>query len=145
VIWVAESIEYPGDGVVPNIGREAFERFVPVMMTVVPPPAGPVVGLIDVMVGGRTGETKVKKSSELVPDVPLGVVTVTLTVPVPAGLTTVIWVAETTTTLVPAVAPKSTAVAPVKLVPVRVTEVPPVERPLLGDTAVTLGTSVSPV
>ncbi len=86
-----------------------------------------------------------KKSSELTPDVPLVVVTVTFTVPEPAGLCTVIWLAETTTTLVPAVDPKSTAVAPVKLVPVRVTEVPPVEGPLVGVTAVTVGAALVPV
>ncbi len=73
-------------------------------------------------------------------EVPPAVVTVTSTGPTePAGLSTVISVAETTTTLVPAVDPKSTAVAPVKLVPVRVTEVPPVEGPLVGDTTVTVG------
>ena len=54
-------------------------------------------------------------------DVPPGVVTVTSTVPVPAGLSAVIVVSLTTVTLVAAVVPKSTAVAPVKPVPVIVT------------------------
>ncbi len=39
-----------------------------------------------------------------------------------------IWVAETTVKLVAAVAPKLTAVAPVKPVPVMVTVVPPASR-----------------
>ena len=54
---------------------------------------------------------------------PAGMVTVTSTVPAaPAGEVAVIWVAETTVKAVAAVAPKSTAVAPVKSVPVMVTD-----------------------
>ena len=54
---------------------------------------------------------------------PPGVVTVTSTVPAAcAGAVAVIWVAETTVKVVAAVAPKSTAVAPVKPVPVMVTD-----------------------
>ena len=53
----------------------------------------------------------------LTAEVPLGVVTVTSTVPVPAGAVTVRLVAVTPVIAVPAVEPKSTAVAPVKLVP----------------------------
>ena len=56
---------------------------------------------------------------------PAGVVTVTSTMPVPAGLSAVIVVSLTTVTSVAAVVPKSTAVAPVKPVPVIVTNVPP--------------------
>ena len=66
------------------------------------------------MVGGRGGRGATA-----------GVVTVTSTVPAAwAGVVAVIWVAETTVKLVAAVAPKSTAVAPVKLVPVMVTDGP---------------------
>ena len=61
-------------------------------------------------------------------DVPAGVVTVTSTVPVPAGLSAVIVVSLTTVRFVAGVVPKSTAVAPVKLVPVIVTRVPPAVR-----------------
>src|ERR1700733_6314853 len=46
----------------------------------------------------------------------------------------------TTSTLVPATVPKCTEVAPVKLVPKRVTSVPPVMGPELGETSVTVGT-----
>ncbi len=53
---------------------------------------------------------------------PAGVVTVTSTVPVPAGLSAVIVVSLTTVRFVAGVVPKSTAVAPVKLVPVIVTK-----------------------
>ena len=44
-----------------------------------------------------------------------------------------------TMTLVAGVVPKSTAVAPVKLVPVMVTEVPPAGRPPDGEIPVTVG------
>jgi hypothetical protein len=79
-------------------------------------------------------------SAELVALVPPAVVTVTLTVPdCSAGETAVIEVDETTVTLVAATVPKSTAVAPVRLVPVIVTDVPPVTGPEVGLTAVTVG------
>jgi hypothetical protein len=70
--------------------------------------------------------------------VPAGVVTVTSTVPVPAGAVAVIWVAEFTA-YVAAVAPKRTAVAPLNPVPVMVTVVPPASGPEVGLTPVTVG------
>ena len=72
--------------------------------------------------------------------VPAEVVTVTSSVPEPAGDETVISVAETTVKLVAAVVPKSTAVAPVNPEPVTVTVVPPAGRPATGLRAVTFGT-----
>jgi hypothetical protein len=82
-------------------------------------------------------------SAELVADVPAGVVTVTSTTPaVPAGLIAVIEVGETTVTPVAALAPKSTAVAPVKPVPVIVTSVPPAVVPEVGLTPETVGGEV---
>ena len=74
-----------------------------------------------------------------VAEVPPGVVTVTSTAPVPAGSTAVIVVALTTVKLVAAVVPKSTAVAPVKSVPVIVTIVPPAGGPAVGLRPVTAG------
>jgi hypothetical protein len=74
--------------------------------------------------------------------VPPAVVTVTCTVPaVPAGATAVIWVAELTVNEVAGVAPKLTAVAPVKFVPVSTTVVPPATGPALGTIAVRVGTA----
>jgi hypothetical protein len=68
------------------------------------------------------------------------VVTVTFTVPGdPAGDVTVMEVGETTVSAVPGVLPKLAAVAPVKLVPVSVTAVPPAVVPDTGETAVTDG------
>ena len=73
---------------------------------------------------------------------PPGVVTTTLAVPAaPAGVTAVIDVLLTTTTLVAAAPPMVIPVAPVKFVPVMVTDVPPAVGPLLGETAVTVGGS----
>ncbi len=48
-------------------------------------------------------------------------------------------VSELTVKLVAALAPKSTAVAPVNPVPVMVTDVPPAAGPVFGLTAVTVG------
>ena len=78
-------------------------------------------------------------SAVLVALVPPGVVTVTSTVPaVPAGALAVI-VVELVTVKVAAWLPKSTALAPKRLVPVMLTDVPPVVKPPVGLTAVTVG------
>ncbi len=74
--------------------------------------------------------------------VPAGVVTVTSTVPVPAGEVAVIWVSEPTVKEVAGLGPKRTALAPVKPVPVMVTDVPPAAGPEVGLMAVTDGPPV---
>ena len=73
---------------------------------------------------------------------PPAVVTRTSTVPVPAGDVAVIWVAELTVKAAAGVAPKLTAVAPVKFVPVIVTDVPPVAGPEVGEIDVTVGDGI---
>ena len=60
-------------------------------------------------------------SSELVGEVPAGVVTVMSTVPVPAGLVAVIWVSVSTLIAAALIAPNPTSVAPVNPLPVMVT------------------------
>ena len=65
--------------------------------------------------------------------------TVMSTVLVPAGDVTVIDVAELTVKLGAGLVPKSTPDAPVKPVPVIVTEVPPAAGPLTGLRPVTVG------
>ena len=71
-------------------------------------------------------QTYVNASAALA--VPLGVVTATLCAPtVPAGVTAVMLVDETTTTLVAATPPTVTLVAPVKFAPVIVIGAPPKE------------------
>jgi hypothetical protein len=71
--------------------------------------------------------------------VPPAVVTVTSTVPIPAGEVAVIWVALLTVKEAAALLPKLTAVAPEKLVPVMVTLVPPCIGPVFGLTLATAG------
>ena len=70
---------------------------------------------------------------------PPGVVMRTSTVPLPAGAVAVICVALLTVKPVAAVAPKVTATAPEKLVPVMMTVVPPVAGPEVGEMLVTTG------
>jgi hypothetical protein len=107
-------------GVVPKSTTVAPLNPVPVIVTEVPPAAGPLDGLIPLIVGAATA-VYVNWSAGEVADVPRGVATVTFTVPVPAGLSAVIVVSLTTVTPVAAFVPKSTAAAPVKPVPVIVT------------------------
>ncbi len=73
---------------------------------------------------------------------PAAVMTVTSTVPVPAGFERIIWEAVSLRKLVTFIGPKSTAVAPARFVPVIVTSVPPVVGPAVGLTAVTAGSFV---
>lgn len=74
---------------------------------------------------------------------PLAVVTVTSTVPLPlpGGDTTTIEVADSTVKLVAFFDPTPTAVAPPRLVPVILIWTPPVSGPLLGVTALMVGGS----
>ena len=80
-------------------------------------------------------------SLALVAEVPLAVVTVTFTVPVPDGAMTVSESPPPATLMeVPGFeGPKSTAVAPVKPVPLTVTVLVPPGDPLVGLTEVTVG------
>src|SRR5262249_52427134 len=96
---------------------------VPVIVTAVPPAAGPLLGLTDVTVGAVP--TKVNWSpGGLAAEVAFSVVTNTSTVPAgSAGETAVRLVDETNTTLVPDTVPNLTVLPDVKLVPVIVTGV----------------------
>ena len=78
-------------------------------------------------------------SAAEVAEVPPVVVTLMSTVPVPAGDVAVIEVAELTVKLAAVVPPNATAVAPVRLVPVIVTTVPPAAGPNVGEIEVTVG------
>jgi hypothetical protein len=79
------------------------------------------------------------RSAEVLALVPPEFVTVTSTVPLPAGEVAVIDVALLTVKEVAAVPPNFTAVAPVNKVPVMVTGVPPAAGPLFGAMEVTGG------
>jgi hypothetical protein len=78
-----------------------------------------------------------------VAEVPDGVVTVISTVPVVlVGATTINDVFDTTVKKYVGTVPKVTTVAPLKLVPVTLTTVPPAVEPVFGLTAVTVGAAV---
>jgi hypothetical protein len=115
-------------------------KLVPVMVTVVPPVAGPLVGETAVTVGGFAPATYVNWSAAVAELVPPVVATVTWATPEPAGEVAVSEVAEATVTPVAAVDPKWTVAPAAKFVPVTLTVVPPAAGPLLGETAVTVGT-----
>ena len=78
-------------------------------------------------------------SAALVALVPPKFVTVTSTVPLPAGEVAVIDVALVTVNEAAAEPPNRTAVTRIKLLPVMVTGVPPAAGPLFGEIDVTVG------
>src|SRR5579863_756567 len=137
VICVPELTVKVVAAVPPKFTALAPDRLVPVMMTVVPPAVGPLVGLSEDTVGAATN---VNWSPLEVAEVPPAVVTVTSTVPADsAGEVAVIVVPLTTETPVAAVPPKETVAGEAKLVPVMVTDVPPEVGPWFGLTALTVG------
>jgi hypothetical protein len=94
VIEVALVTENDDAAVPPKWTAVAPVRFVPVIVTVVPPDAGPEVGLIELTVGAGM---YVNWSDDDVLDVPTGLVTVMSTAPRdPAGETAIIEVPELT-------------------------------------------------
>ena len=121
----------------PNFRVVAPVKSVPVITTEVPPAARPLIGDIAVIVGTAT---YVNWSALLVALVPPAVVTVTSTVPtLPAGEMAVMDIAELTVKLLAATEPNITDVAPLKLIPRMVTEVPPEVLPLVGEMELTVG------
>ena len=125
----------------PNLNRVAVlprPNPVPITVTLAPPTLDPLLGLRLVTVGAN-----LKRSADEIALVPPGVATVTFTVPADsAGDAVVIEVGEFTLKLVALADPNLTVVAPVKLVPVIVTEVPPATGPFFGDSLVTVGGAV---
>lgn len=121
----------------PKLTAVAPVKLVPVIVTEVPPAAGPEDGLTWVTVGGVT---YVYWSLVLVALVPPAVVTAISTVPAaPGGAVAEIWF-ELFTTNDAALPAKVTPVAPVKPVPLIVTAVPPDVGPDVGLTLVMDGT-----
>src|SRR5450631_1248796 len=138
VIWVAELTMKLAAAVAPNLTDVAPVKLVPVMTTDVPPASGPLVGARPLIVGAGTNVKLPAEAPE-----PLGVVTLTVTAPMPAAVVAVIWVAELTVKLAAAVAPNFTEVAPVKFVPVITTLVPPVSGPDVGARPVMVGAGMN--
>jgi hypothetical protein len=120
----------------PNVTVAPAAKLVPVIVTAVPPPVGPLLGLTLLTVGATTYVYPLAR-------LPLCVsvfVTVTVFGPAPpAGVVAVIVVAFTTATFVAAVPPNVTAAPAAKFVPVIVTAVPPEFDPVLGLTLLTVG------
>jgi hypothetical protein len=141
VIELMELITKDVAGVAPNETPVAPVRFVPVIVTDVPPPVGPLAGLIPVTVGATTWN--VNWSAAPIAETPPGVTTVTSTPPATcAGAIAVMEESEFTWKLVAAVAPNKTTVAPVKLLPVSAMLVPPPVEPLEGLKLLTTGAGI---
>jgi hypothetical protein len=134
VTWTAVAVVEPNMTVVVPV------RWVPVMVTLVPPVVDPVVGVTDVTAG--PGVTKVKAVG--LEPVPCVVLTETVTLPGAwAGVVAVTFVGDVTCTDVAVVKPNVTVVVPVRCTPVMITLVPPVVDPEVGVTVVTVGAGVT--
>jgi hypothetical protein len=136
VIEVAELKVKLEAAVPPKVTAVTPVKFVPEIVTTVPPVSGPLLGETAPIVGAGM---KVNWSAPLVDEMPPAVVTLTSTVPVPVGAVAVIEVAEFTVNVEAGVAANATAVAPVNPVPVIVTTVPPEAGPDVGEIPVTAG------
>ena len=120
----------------PNVTVAPDAKFVPVIVTAVPPAVDPVFGLTLLTVGATTYVYPFVRLPLCEPRL----VTVTVTAPtLPAGVVAVIVVPLTTTTFVAAVPPNVTVAPVAKFDPVIVTEVPPDVDPVFGETLVTVG------
>ncbi|HEX9040944.1 MAG TPA: hypothetical protein VF838_07925 [Trebonia sp.] len=143
VIDVAETTLTPDAALPPNDTVSPAAKFDPEIVTAVPPDTVPDSGETPLTAGAPTGAAYVNWSAELTALVPPGPVTVTSTVPDPAGDVTVIDVAELTVTPVPALLPNDTVSPAAKPVPVTVTVVPPATGPEAGETPRTAGAAAA--
>jgi hypothetical protein len=130
--------------VVPNFTADAVKpgplKFVPVIVTVVPPAVVPEVGVNEEMVGA--GATYLNLDDAVA--MPPGVATFTVTVPATCdGVTALMVLALVTVKLVADVIPNLTDVieipGPEKLEPAMVTAVPPLVEPVDGEIEEMLG------
>lgn len=134
VICVELTTEKEAAAVVPNMTFETFVKFVPVIVTDVPPEPVPVPALSAVTVGAV--DANVNWSwAESTGDDPAEVTTMTSTAPAAwAGATAVMEVEEVAEKELAAVDPNMTAETELKPVPVIVMEVPPAVLPVDGPT-----------
>src|SRR5438105_2063962 len=126
---------------VPRLGPKCTAvvpaRLPPKIRTRVPPGVGPLCGA---MLDTEGRLSYVKMSRPLTRLVPEGVVTVTSTAPaLPAGEVMSRPVGVMLANDVPRLAPKCTAVAPLRLEPLTCTRVPPAVSPVEGDRTPTTG------
>jgi hypothetical protein len=141
VIWVLLLTVNEVAATPPKSTAVAPVKPVPLMVTLVPPPTGPELGLTPLTTGGAT---KVYWSADEVVEVPLGVVTVIFTVPADsAGAQAKIDPSSFTTKFVAATLPNHTWLAPVKPLPSTVTGLPPAVDPVAGLTSVTAGAAAA--
>ena len=112
-------------------------KFAPVIVIVVAPVSGPLMGATVAMVGSAT-----YVNPPVLVAVPPAVVTATSFAPTkPAGVTAVMEVALTTTTLVAATPPTFTVAPAIKFVPAIVMVFPAVSGPDAGNTLAIVGAS----
>ena len=136
VSWVADLNVTEVAALEPKSTVAPETKFVPVIVTIVPPAIGPAAGLTALTVG----RSYPYWSAEEMGLVPPGVVTVTLTVPGLAdGAVAASWVVDLNVTEVAGLEPKSTVAPETKFVPVIVTVFPPAVGPPAGLTLVTVG------
>ena len=125
--------------VLPNVTVAPVAKFVPVIVTEVPPAVDPVFGFTPLTVGATTYVYPFVRLPLCDPRL----VTVTVTAPAaPAAVVAVIVVLFTTTTLVADPLPNVTVAPAAKFVPVIVTDVPPAVVPPFGLTLLTVGGTV---
>ena len=130
-VWLVMAPRMP-----PNETDVAVSKWLPVIVTEVPPASGPASAAIPVTMGAAR---YVNWSAGVTAEAPPAARSVTSTGPAePSGLTAVICVPLSLSTGTWAV-PKSTMVTPPRLTPVMVTVVPPARGPTAGVTAVTTG------
>jgi hypothetical protein len=138
VIWVPLTTTTLVAAVPLNVTVAPAAKFVPVIVTTVPPAVGPLFGDTPLTMG----RTEYVNPAVRLPLCPL-TVTVTVTPPpLPAGVVAVMVVLLNTTTLLAADPPNVTVAPAAKFVPVIVTGVPPTVDPVFGDTLLTDGAAV---
>ena len=126
-------------GLPPTVTLLAPVKLVPVMVIGVPPLNNPEFGLTLEMVGAATYVNVIACDV----DPPAVVTTMVFAPAAPAGVTAVMEVALTTTTLVAGLPPTVTLLAPVKLLPVIVMAVPPKVVPEVGETLEIVGAGIA--
>jgi hypothetical protein len=139
VIDVADTTVSDVAATPPNETDVALARFVPVIVTVIPPATVPLEGLIPVTVGA--GTAKVNLSAAETAEVPSGLVTAMSTIPAACEGAMAVIVADAALNVneVAATVPNETAVTSARPVPVIVTLVPPAIGPEAGLTEVIAG------
>nr|WP_256972820.1 hypothetical protein [Saccharibacillus sp. O23] len=138
VICVGESTVIDVAAFPPTVTVDPAVNPVPVIVIVVPPAAGPDVGLTLAIVGAA-----IYVKAPLAVAVPPAVVTLTPTAPaVPAGVVAVICVGESTVIAVAAFPPTVTVDPAVNPVPVIVIVVPPAAGPDVGLTLAIVGAAI---